>query len=253
MSGRRVSQLRSDFKLTSLLDEIEQHETELQSQGTVSKCSKHTEKDVIMYCDSCKQLICTTCTVRDHQSHSLMEINEASDKCKQHATELVANVRQSIKTFNIAIQEIDTSRKTLDSMFAATKEKTSKKADEEIAKEVARIREEKQKLMQEAEQIYKDRVQTMETARATNSKEMSKAEHMQDEVNQLLHQGMKIVNHIEQLLQDHKEYREKKSTKVPDGLTYMDFKEGQKSLGRLVLKDEQQVESATSAQVQNGL
>ncbi|XP_071803970.1 uncharacterized protein [Asterias amurensis] len=251
-----IDGLKTDFKTISLIEAIETKETRLKqqqqkqvpSQEFVSKCSKHTGKDLIMYCETCKKLICTTCIAKDHRMHSVIELNEASDKSKQHATELLAEVRQSIKTYNIAIQEIDTSRKTLDSMFAATKKKISKKADEEIAKVAARIKEEKQKLMQEAEQIYKDRVKTMQTARATNSKEMNKAEHKQDEVNQLMDQQIKIVHSLEQLIQDLKKYREKKSTKAPDGLTYMDFKEGQNSLGKLVLKDEQQVESATSAQ-----
>ncbi len=175
---------------------------------------------------------------KDHSKYTTIELNEASDKSKQHATELLAQIRQSIQTFNIAIQEIDMSRKTLDSMFAATKEKISKKADEESAKEVARIREEQQKLTQEVEQIYKDRVETMETARVTNSKEMNKAELKQDEVIQLMEQQINIVHHIEQILQDLKEYKAMESTKVADGLTYMDFKEGQKVLGRLLLKDE---------------
>ncbi|XP_033640422.1 uncharacterized protein LOC117300749 [Asterias rubens] len=168
---------------------------------------------------------------------------------KQLATNLVANIEQSIKTFHSAIQEIDISRTTLDSMFAATKQKITKKADEEIAKEAARIREEKQKLMQEAEQIYKDRVKTMQTARASNIKEMNKAKHKRDEVNQLImDRRIKIEHHTEQLLQDLKRYSEMKSTKIPFGLTYMDFQGSQNSLGGLVLKDEQPIESATSAQ-----
>ncbi|XP_071803972.1 uncharacterized protein [Asterias amurensis] len=248
--------LKTNLTALSLIEAMETQETQLKqqqekqvpSQEFVSKCSKHTGKDHIMYCETCKKLICTTCIAKDHRTHSVIELTEASDKSKQHATELLAEVRQSITTFNIAIQEIDTSRKTLDSMFAATKQKISETADKEFAKVAARIREEKQKLMQQAEQIYKDRVKTMQTARATNSKEMNKAKHKQDEVNQLMDQQNKIVHHIEQLIQNLKEYREKKPTKVPDGLTYMDFKEGQQSLGRLVLKDEQQVKSATSAQ-----
>ncbi|XP_071804476.1 uncharacterized protein [Asterias amurensis] len=251
-----IDSMKTDFKTISLIEAIETKETQLKqqqgkqvpSQEFVSKCSKHTGKDLILYCETCKKLICTTCIAKDHRMHPVIELSEASDKSKQLASELLAEVKQSITTFTIAIQEIDRSRKTLDSMFAATKVKISKKADEEIAKVAARIREEKQKLMQEAEQIYKDRVKTLETARATNSKEKNKAELKQDEVNQLMDQQIKIVHHIEQFLQDLKEYREKKSTKVPDGLTYMDFKEDKKSLGRLVLKDEQQVESATSAQ-----
>ncbi|XP_071804798.1 uncharacterized protein [Asterias amurensis] len=251
-----IDDLKTNLTVLSLIEAIETKETRLKQQQQkqvpslefVSKCSKHTGKDLIMYCETCKKLICTTCIAKDHKMHPAIELNEASDISKQHATELLAEVRQRIRTYNIAIQKIDMSRKKLDSMFAATKEKISKKADEEIAKVATRIREEKQKLMQEAEQIYKDRVKTMQTARATNSNEINKAEHKQDEVNQLMDQRIKIVHHIEQLLQDLKEYREKKATKVPDGLTYMDFKEDQNSLGRLVLKDEQQVESATSAQ-----
>ncbi|XP_071803973.1 uncharacterized protein [Asterias amurensis] len=250
-----IDDLKTDFKSISLIEAIETQEARLKqqqgkqvpSQEFVSKCSKHTGKDLILYCETCKKLICSTCIAKDHRTHPVIELSEASDKSKQHATELLAELRQRIKTFNNAIQEIDMSRKTLDSMFAATKEKITKKADEEIAKVAAGIRAEKQKLMQEAEQIYEDRVKTMETARATNSKEINKAEHKQDEVNQLMDQRIKIVHHIEQLLQELKEYREKKSTKVTDGLIYMDFKEDQNSLGRLVLKDDQ-VESTNSAQ-----
>ncbi|XP_071803978.1 uncharacterized protein [Asterias amurensis] len=244
-----IDGLKADFKTLSLIEAIEKQETQLKQllgKEFVTKCSKHTDKDVIMFCKNCNKLVCTTCISKDHQTHSLIEINEASDKCKQSATELAAELRQRIKTYNIAIQEIDMSRKTLDSMFAATKQKISKKADKEIAKVAARIREEKQKLMQEAEQIYKDRVKTMETARATNSKEMNKAKHKQDEVNQLMDQQNKIVHHIKQLLEDLKKYREKKPTKVPDGLSYMDFKECQKSLGRLVLKNKWTLKTATN-------
>ncbi|XP_071804494.1 uncharacterized protein [Asterias amurensis] len=235
-----IDGLKADFKTSSLIEAIEKQEIQLKQlleKEVVTKCSKHTDKDLTMFCNNCKKLICTTCISKDHQSHSLIEINKASDKCKQSATELAAELRQKVETYNIANQEIDESIKTLESKYFATKEKISKKANEE-----------KQKLMHEAEQIYKDRVKTMQTARATNNIDMNKVEHKQDEVNQLMDQRIKIVHHIEQLLQDLKEYREKKSTKVPDGLTYMDFKEGQQSLGRLVLKDEQQVESATSAQ-----
>ncbi|XP_071804797.1 uncharacterized protein [Asterias amurensis] len=240
-----IDDLKTNLTVLSLIEAIETKETRLKqqqgkqvpSQEFVSKCSKHTGKDLIMYCETCKKLICTTCITKEHSKHPAIELNEASDKSKQHASELLAEVRQSITTFNIAIQEIDTSRKKLHSMFAATKQKISKRADQEIAKVAAKIREEKQTLMQEAEQIYKDRVKTMQTARATNSIEINTAELKQDEVNQLMDQQIKIVHHIEQLLQDLKEYREKKPTKVPDGLSYMDFKEDQNSLGKLMLKD----------------
>ena len=192
-----IDGLKADFKTLSLIEAFEKQETQLKQlpgKELVTKCSKHTDKDLIMFCNNCKKLVCTTCISKDHQTYYLIEIHEASDKCKQSATELRAELRQSINTNNIAIQEIDMSRKMLDSMFAAAKEKISKNADEEIAKEAAMIREEKQKLMQEAEHIYKDRVKTMQTARATNSKEMNMADLKQDEIYQAMDQQNKIVH-----------------------------------------------------------
>ncbi len=239
-----IDGLKMNIIATSLLEDIEKQETQLkQQQGKqvpgqelVSKCNKHTGNDLVMYCSKCKTLVCTACITTSHQYHLLQELNAVSDKCKQEARKLIAKITQSIETFSIAIQEIDKSRQMLDSMFAATKEKISRKADEE-----------KQKLMQEAEQIYNERVKKMETARATNSIKMDKSEHKKDDVIQIMGQeSCEVVHRMEKLSKDLKEYKQEKSTKVPVGLNYIDFEEGNKSLGRLVLKDELQASAIFS-------
>ena len=250
-----VADLRTDFKLISLLDEIEQHETKLQeiqqpTQGSVSKCSKHTDKDVIMYCDSCKQLICTTCIAKDHSMHPATELSEVFDNCMKKANEILAEVGQHYNNFKIAMKDIDLFHKTLDSMFAATKAKISKKADDEIAKEVARIREEENKLMLELVQTFKDKSTKGETAKATNDKEMTKAQNMKVVVTQLMDKANFSENLllIENMLQDLKEYTKTQPKQVAQEQAYIDFEDDQESFGRLRINAKQKPEGAASAE-----
>ncbi|XP_071807880.1 uncharacterized protein [Asterias amurensis] len=249
LTKNRVSQLCSDFKLTSLLDEIREHETKLQSlqeiqppdrKESVSKCSKHTGKDVIMYCDSCKQLICTTCIAKDHKMHPATELNEVVDNCKKKANEILAAVAQHHITFKIAMEDIGTSRKTLDSMFAATKAQISKKADEKIAKEVARMRQEENKLMLELAQTYKDKAKQIETALTTNNNEMTKAQSMQVTVSQHINEVnfCENIQLIEKLLQDLKDYTEIQPKQVTSDLSCFDFEGDQKTFERLRIKEQ---------------
>ncbi|XP_033635826.1 E3 ubiquitin-protein ligase Midline-1-like [Asterias rubens] len=237
--------LKTNSLALSLLEDIEKQETQLDEQNRkqlpdkelVFKCSEHTDNDLNVYCNNCTKLICTTCIASSHRSHSLMEVNAVSANYKKQATKLIESIAQGIEVFSVAIQETDISRKILDSMFAATKEKISKKADEE-----------KEKLIQEAEQIYEDRVKTIETARDTNSMEMDKAKHEKDEVIKMMDQGsFEIVQQKEKLFDDLREYKQVKPTKLPVGLTFMDFKQSKKPMGELVLKEEQQLEAIASA------
>ncbi|XP_033645111.1 tripartite motif-containing 13-like isoform X1 [Asterias rubens] len=257
LSGKGVVDLQTDLRLTSMLDEIEQHETELQKQqaiqppssGSVSKCSKHPGKDVIMYCDSCKQLICTTCIAKDHKMHPATELNEVVDNCKKKANEILAAVAQHHITFKIAMEDIGMSRKTLDSMFASTKAQIAKKADEKIAEEVARIREEENNLVVELAQTYKDKATQIETALATNNNDMTKAKNNKVAVNQHMDEVnfFENLHLIENLLQDLEDYTEIQPKQVTSDLTYIDFEDDQKSLGRLRIKEEQKLEGAASA------
>ncbi|XP_033645115.1 tripartite motif-containing protein 3-like [Asterias rubens] len=232
LTGKGVSGLRTDFKMASLLDEIKQHETELQSQqklqtgqGYISKCTDHTDKDFILFCDTCDKLICITCIGEVHRMHKLAELSLILKRLKQKATEIFAVVEQHEINFNIATQNIVESQKNLDSMFADTKAKISKKADEEIAKETARIRKEEQKLMDKLDKIHEDRAEYMENAKAANNKEMTTAQNTKDEVTLLMDGGSSCENLllIKKLLQDIMKYTEMQPAKLPHGLSYMDF------------------------------
>ncbi|XP_038053697.1 E3 ubiquitin-protein ligase TRIM71-like, partial [Patiria miniata] len=204
----------------------------------VPKCGKHPDQNLNVYCDTCEQVICLMCTVLDHGNpkHSLIGLSEAFGKCKNKVEELVSEVTKSKTELNTTIEKTCTSRKKLDIMFENTKKKISEKADQEVAK----IRQEEQTLLTETDRIYQERVTTFEAAQANNSKAMTQTKHKLEEVKQLMNQAScyEILELQQKLLHNLSELTGKQPQQVPDKLTFMDFEEGERSLGRLILKEE---------------
>ena len=214
----------------------------------IPKCAKHTDQNLNIYCNTCEQLKCTTCCVLDHANskHSLVDLPEALDKLKQDVAEQVAQVITHKTELQIAMKETDKSRKKLNSVFAQTNKKISKRADKEYAKireeeqqirnEEQKVKKEEQKLKREAAKIHQDRAKMFETAQATNRTEVTQVQHKLDEVNRLMTQGScyEILDLKQKLLHNLKEMTQTKPERLPDKLSFLDFEEGVMSFGRVV-------------------
>ncbi|XP_038054602.1 E3 ubiquitin-protein ligase TRIM71-like [Patiria miniata] len=202
----------------------------------IPKCGNHPDQNLNVYCNTCQQVICTTCSVLDHAKHSLIGLPVAFEKCQKKVKELVASVSKSKTKLNNSIEKTYKSRKKLNTMFANTNKKITEKADQEVAK----IRQEEQKLLKETDRIYQKRVTTFDAAQANNSKEVTQTEHKLEEVKQLMNQAScyEILELQQKLLHNLSELTGKQPQQVPDKLTFMDFEEGERSLGRLILEEE---------------
>ncbi|XP_038050669.1 E3 ubiquitin-protein ligase TRIM56-like [Patiria miniata] len=208
------------------------------SGGIAHQCGEHLDQNACLYCSTCEQLVCTNCSLRDHDTdeHHLSGIAEASEKCRQHVADLFAKAAQGAKRLSLAIVEMEMSRKKLDAMFAGVTQKVSARA----SGEVARIRDEERKMKQEVLKIYKDRAKIFETAQATSGQELAEAQHKLDEAKGLLAQESQceILEFKQKLLHNLNELAHKQPETVPDSLVFMDFENGQECpLGRLVLCD----------------
>ena len=216
------------------------------------KCETHTDQNLSLYCNTCEKLICLMCSVLVHvnRKHCLVDLSEALDKCKQDIAQLVAKVKKSKTELSNALSATERSCKKLDSMFADTIKKICRKAD----KEVTRIREAQWKLKQKAEKIYKDRVKTFEIALSKNSKLVTQAENKVVEVNRLMDQGShcEILALQQKLFRNLKEFTVIQPEKVSDRLCFMDFKEGERSLGRLVLESNIELKAAAEESPRSG-
>ena len=197
----------------------------------IPKCDKHLDQNLSVYCETCAKLVCNTCSGLGHVNHDLIGIPEVVDKCKEEVAELVAEAEKSKVNIITAMEQASESRNKLNSAFAETNGKISQM-----------ILEMEHKLKQEAEHIYNDKVKTFETDEAKNSKEVTLADHKLDEVNRLMAQGSshEILHLKSKLLHNLKELIGIQPEKLADNLS-LDF-EGERSLRRLVLEDEQQLE-----------
>ena len=211
-----VSDLRTDFKLISLLDEIKQHKTELKSQQknqpvsqeSLLKCPEHTDKELKLFCYSCDKFICITCLRHNHRMHIIAEPKEILDNLNQKSDKICAVIKTQQDNFDTANQKIARSQQSLDDKFASEIEQISKKADEEVL----RIREKERKLKTESKQKYRDITKGMVLAKATNTYALTTSQKNKDEFTRLLKGESSCRNliHLGKLLQDLKNYTEKK-------------------------------------------
>ncbi|XP_038058831.1 transcription intermediary factor 1-alpha-like [Patiria miniata] len=220
------------------------------------KCAKHSDQNLNIYCNTCEKMVCTTCAFLDHEKHSCVDLPKAVDKCKQDVARMSVQAEQNKAKLKTDISEVDDNYRKLNAMHADTTKKISSKADKEVAritKETSSIRDEEQKLKQEADTIFKDRAKTLETARATNNTRLTQTEKKLDEVNQFVTQAScyEILDFKLKLMHNLKELNQEQSEKGPDNFPFiMDFDEGPigRSLGRLVLEDTQIPSSGATAE-----
>ncbi len=201
----------------------------------IPKCQKHLDQSLSIYCTTCEQMTCTTCSVLNHAKHTLVGIPEAYDSFKQQVAKLVSKVKKKIEEFKNATEKANVLQKKLDSSFAETTGKISKKADSEVGK----VKDEEQKLTQEAKKVYKERSETFITSTAKNCQEQAHLEKKLADVCNLMTETncYEVLDLKQKVLFNLKELTAKKATVTAEHLSPFDFVEEEGSFfGELVLK-----------------
>ncbi|XP_078658242.1 tripartite motif-containing protein 2-like [Branchiostoma floridae x Branchiostoma belcheri] len=73
-------------------------------------CDKHKKYELEFYCESCKALVCTGCTVVDHRpgkDHNPVEIATVAQKRKETLQGLLQNIDPRLKEMQDAVKEAD--------------------------------------------------------------------------------------------------------------------------------------------------
>ncbi|KAI8508994.1 hypothetical protein Bbelb_128420 [Branchiostoma belcheri] len=87
-------------------------------------CDKHKNQELVFYCESCKALVCTACTVIDHRpgkDHNPVEIATVAQKKREKLQELLQGTDPRLKEIQTSIEEIDENMsKLIPSKEAAT-------------------------------------------------------------------------------------------------------------------------------------
>ncbi|XP_078658239.1 tripartite motif-containing protein 2-like [Branchiostoma floridae x Branchiostoma belcheri] len=73
-------------------------------------CDKHQKYELEFYCESCKALVCTACTVVDHRpgkDHNPVEISTVAQKRKETLQGLLQSIDPRLKEIQDAVKEVD--------------------------------------------------------------------------------------------------------------------------------------------------
>ncbi|XP_066272095.1 tripartite motif-containing protein 2-like [Branchiostoma lanceolatum] len=103
-------------KLPATKDHEVTTEETLKADRGVSKfqrkrhCHKHKNQELVFYCESCKDLICTACTVVDHRpgkDHNPVEIATVAKNKKETLQELLRQIDPRLKEIKASVKEAE--------------------------------------------------------------------------------------------------------------------------------------------------
>ena len=72
------------------------------------KCSKHTSKELKIYCESCDELICRDCIVKTHRDHQFDLVDECFPKHRDSIAASLEPIKRQLHTITQAVAETDT-------------------------------------------------------------------------------------------------------------------------------------------------
>ena len=111
----RVEGLQSAFQTKQFLEILDQHE---KVKHDILYCQQHQNRELVLYCETCEELICFQCTIQQHHTHKYNLIGEVFEKHKQ----------EIISSLNPAEQQQTLSRKALEKLDVRCREITDQQA-----------------------------------------------------------------------------------------------------------------------------
>ena len=82
-------------------------------------CSKHPEKELDLFCETDKELICRDCIVKTHRDHQYDLVSEAFPKHQDAIDSYLEPVRQQLNTIDKAVQDLGTTQDQITEQRAA--------------------------------------------------------------------------------------------------------------------------------------
>ena len=93
------------------MTEINQADVELHNRKKSSKCTKHSNQEVVLYCTECEQVACTVCCVVSHAEHmkKCVSIEELDKTFLAKIREELDNTKRCLTDYDNTIKETEKS------------------------------------------------------------------------------------------------------------------------------------------------
>ena len=95
------------------------------STHAVKHCREHLEKEVDLYCETCRELVCYKCVIRSgkHQNHDYKEIDQALLEYEEWIVASVEPMEKQVTTITKALGQLDARCGEISDQRAANKDK----------------------------------------------------------------------------------------------------------------------------------
>ena len=146
------------FHNHSILTLRELRSKKAKSKGTAWFCNEH-DYELKHYCETCEQLVCLYCTLKEHNGHNHNTIKMIADKHRNQIKETIAPVEKMIKDLSEACNRID--------KIGFNIEKQGKEVDTEIDKHyhelIEKLKAQKEEMKQQAHDIISQKKEAITT------------------------------------------------------------------------------------------
>ena len=142
----------------------------IQPKPKAMMCSEH-DIELLFYCETCDQLVCMYCTVKDHNGHNHDTVKKMVDKHRQELKKVTAPVQQMIKGLSHTHDNIEKMTKKIRQQGDEVNGKIDQHYDRVI-----------QKLMEQKEQLKQQVRHTVSQKEKAVTTQLEKVEYAQAEV-----------------------------------------------------------------------
>ena len=189
--------------------------TELRSKKDVSiqpkpkamMCREH-DIELLFYCETCDQLVCMYCTVKDHKDHNHDTVKKMVDKHRQELKKITAPVEEMIRGLSDTHNNIEKMRK----MIRQQGDEVNMKIDQHYDRVVQKLMEQKEELKQQVcdtvsqkEKAVTTQLEEVECAQVEvlSMKELNNAmEKSSDQ--EVLSVKKQVIDHMQQITDKYK-------------------------------------------------
>ena len=156
-----------DHGIVPLTELRSKKDVTIQPKPKAMMCREH-DIELLFYCETCDQLVCMYCTVKDHNGHNHDTVKKMVDKHRQELKKVTAPVQQIIKGLSDTHDIIEKMRKKIRQQG----DEVNGKIDQHYDRVIQKLMEQKEQLKQQV----RDTVSQKEKAVTTQLEEVEYAQ-----------------------------------------------------------------------------
>ena len=136
----------------------ENSSTTCQTKRKTMKCREH-DIELLFYCETCDQLVCSHCTVKDHNGHNYDTVKKMAGKHRPDLKKITATVEEMIRGLSDTHDNIEKMRKEIRQQGDEVNKKIDQRYDEVIQK----LMEQKEQLKQQVHDTVSQKIKAVST------------------------------------------------------------------------------------------